>query len=44
MEICGKQEVLKRWKEYLSDLIQADIEKKKNTHTEMLRNHYKTPI
>lgn len=41
VEICGKQEVLKRLKEYLSDLIQADIEK---THTEMLRNHYRTPI
>ena len=42
VEICGKQEVLKRWKEYLSDLIQEIIGK--NTHTDILRNHYKTPI
>jgi hypothetical protein len=29
--ICGKQEVLNRWKEYLSDLPKEDI--KKETHS-----------
>jgi len=36
--ICGKQDVLHRWKEYLSDLPNKDIKKKTHTHT-----HIHTP-
>jgi len=34
--ICGKQEVLNRWKEYLSDLSKEDIEKK--THSNVTKS------
>jgi len=44
--ICGIQEVLNGWKEYLSDLPKEDIKKKKHTHTHtaMLRNLYRSAI
>jgi hypothetical protein len=41
--ICGKQAVLNRWKEYLSDLPKEDT-KKRNTHIAMLQNIYRTLI
>jgi hypothetical protein len=39
--ICRKEEVINRWKEYLSDLPKEDTKKK---YIAMLRNLYRTSI